>query len=170
MLIYDPMSNISKHFKMHEIGKSDIASRNGIDNTPTPIVLAAASTFANTILEPIREHFGVPFSLNSWYRGESLERFINDIPYKQWCARAGLPVSEASWKKYFAKKSHPKGEAGDLEIPGVSNDVLIEWIDKNIPVYDQLIREFPKPNDPTSGWVHVSFSATKNRRERFVIN
>ena len=79
-------------------------------------------------------------------------------------------MNSSSWAQYFAQKSHPKGEAVDIEIPGISNDELIEWIDANIPVYDQLIREFPKPGDPSSGWVHCSYSATINRRERFIIS
>lgn len=169
MLIYDPNANISKHFKMYEVARSQIATRNNIDNTPPPHVLEAAKLVAEKILEPIREHFKIPFSPSSWYRGEALERYINDKPYKQWCARRGLPVNKSSWQQYFALKSHPKGEAVDIQVPGVSNDVLFNWIDKNIPVYDQLIREFPKPNDPMSGWVHVSFSKTRNRKEKFTI-
>lgn len=169
MLIYDPIKPLSKHFKMYEVAKSTSAERNGIDNTPTPSVLEAASLLAQNVLEPIREHFGVPFSPNSWYRGEQLERFINEIPYKKWCARMGLAVNKKSWAQYFALKSHPKGEAADIEIPGISNDILFEWIDKNIPEYDQLIREFPCAGDPMSGWVHVSFSAINNRKMRFII-
>lgn len=169
MLVYDPNKKISKHFKMYEVAKSDTASRQMIDNTPSALVLAAAEATANNVLEPIREHFGIPFSPSSWFRGEELERFINKVAYKQWCARQGFKVGTASWKRYFALKSHPKGEAVDFEIPGISNDVLFEWIDDNIPRYDQLIREYAKPNDPSSGWVHVSFSMTLNRRMKFHI-
>lgn len=169
MLIYDPSTPLSKHFDMYEVAKSSEAGRNNIDNTPTPIVLEAAKLLAENVLEPIREHFGIPFSPNSWYRGEQLERFINEIPYRKWCARMGMAVNRGSWAKYFALKSHPRGEAVDIEIPGISNDDLIEWIDQNIPVYDQLIREFPRAGDPTSGWVHVSFSAVNNRKKRFTI-
>jgi len=170
MLIYDPNKPISKHFKMYEIGKSDTAIRQVIDNTPPPLVLTAAEALANKVLEPIRTHFGIPFSPTSWYRGEELERFINKVAYRQWCDRQGFKPGNASWKRYFALKSHPKGEAVDFEIPGISNDVLFNWIDKNVPEYDQLIREFAKPGDPSSGWVHVSYSLNnKNRRMKFHI-
>jgi hypothetical protein len=169
MLIYDPGKNISPHFKMYEIGNSETAARNGIDNTPTPAVLAAAQLTAIHVLEPVRQHFGIPFSPNSWYRSEALERHINEIPYRKWCARQGKRVTASSWKQYFALKSHPKGESVDFEIPGIRNDAIVEWIYANVPVYDQLIREFPRRQDPFSGWVHVSYSAVTNRKQRLVI-
>ena len=169
MLIYSPNTNLSKSFKMFEVSKSSTADRYHIDNTPTPAVLEAALLLATNVLEPIRAHFGIPISPTSWYRGEKLERVINEVNYKKWCARMGLPVGIKSWKSYFAKKSHPRGEAIDFEIAGIPNDDIVEWIDTNIDTYDQLIREFPRDGDPFSGWVHVSFSATNNRREKFVI-
>jgi hypothetical protein len=168
MLIYDPNSNISEHFKMYEVMQSSVASRNNIDNIPTSPILEAATLTAKKVLEPIRNYFGIPFSPNSWYRGELLEKFINEIPYKQWCNRKGLSVNKDSWQQYFVLKSHPRGEAVDIKIPGIKNDDLLKWIADNIE-YDQLIREFPKPNDPHSGWVHVSFSSTHNRHELFTI-
>lgn len=172
-MVYVPTSKLSNSFRMYEVAKSSIADRNSIDNTPSSDVLIAASLLAVNVLEPIRSYFQLPISPSSWYRGELLERYINDNSYKQWCSRNGKKygsITSISWKQYFAKKSHPKGEAVDFEIAGVPNDVIVKWIDAEIPEYDQLIREFPKSGDPHSGWVHVSFSATNNRRERFIIN
>lgn len=169
MLTYIPDSNISTHFKMREVAKSDAASRNNIDNTPSSEVLDNAMKTAIHILEPIRVHFGIPFSPNSWYRGEALEKFICRQSFIQWCNSKGLPVDDSSWAQYFARKSHPRGQAVDIEIPGIPNDDLFNWVDQNIPEYDQLIREFPKAGDPYSGWVHVSFNEGNNRRQKFTI-
>lgn len=168
MLVYNPNDNLSKHFKMREVAKSPIADRLLIDNTPNAVVLDRAKTLAEKILEPIRVHFGIAFSPNSWYRGEELERAINEKAYQSWCARKGLPVNDNSWKQYFDLKSHPRGEAADIEIIGVDNDALYAWVKANLE-YDQLIREFPKPNDPQSGWVHVSYRAGNNRKQDFTI-
>lgn len=170
MLIYNPNEQISKHFKMYEITQSQTAERDKIDNTPSSDVLEAASLLAQNVLEPIREHFGISFSPTSWFRCEQLERAINEKTFKTWCLRRGLNPTQDSWKQYFALKSHPRGEAADIKIPGITNDALIKWIEDNIPVYDQLIREFPKANDPNAGWVHVSYSATTNRKEFFIIS
>ena len=66
MLIYDPNAPISQHFKMYEVGKSDTAIRNSIDNLPTSAILEAAALTAKMVLEPIRLHYNIPFSPNSW--------------------------------------------------------------------------------------------------------
>jgi len=154
---------------MYEIAKSDTATRLMIDNTPTQPTLVAAQAVAVNVLDPIREHFGIPFAPTSWYRGEKLEKAINDAAWKTWCARKGIKANAESWKQYFALKSHPKGEAVDVQIPGVPNPVLADWVEKNIPAYDQLILEYFRPNDPMSGWVHVSFSLINNRKQKFEI-
>jgi hypothetical protein len=46
--------------------------------------------------------------------------------------------------------------AADIEIPGVPNAELAEWIKNNLE-YTQLILEFYTPGIPDSGWVHVSY-------------
>jgi len=160
---------ISKYFWEHEVGKSKTASRNRIDNTPPTIVLERASILAVNVLDPIREFAGRPFSPGSWYRGEALERRVADRGYRDWCEKNRLPVNDETWALYFAKKSHPKGEAADIEISGIANDDLFDWIKNNIHEYDQLIREFREDNDTMSGWVHVSYSATGNRNQVFEI-
>jgi zinc D-Ala-D-Ala carboxypeptidase len=171
MLIYDPKTRLSKHFTMKEVGRSDTADRFGIDNTPTPDILQAAQLVAENVLEPVRIHFGIPFSPSSWYRGEDLEKAITKVAFEKWARdRAMDPAKDSTWESYFEKKSHPRGEAVDFEIPGVPNDDVFLWIKNNIPVFDQLIREFRKPGIPDSGWIHVSYSATKNRRQVFEIN
>ena len=73
---------------------------------------------------------------------------------------------------YISPSTHSTSngsQAVDIEIPGIPNDDLFNWVDQNIPEYDQLIREFPKAGDPYSGWVHVSFNEGNNRRQKFTI-
>ena len=168
MLIYNPSEKISKYFTMGEVGKSEIASRKNIPNVPTSPILENAQILAVNVLDVIREHYGRPFSPTSWYRSEALEKEINSTAWKQWAVRKGMPVNQATWKAYFALKSHPQGQAADIEVPGVSNDELYNWVKQNLQ-YDQLIREFPKAGDPFSGWVHVSFRASGNRQQDFTI-
>lgn len=169
MLVYNPKTKLSKHFSMYEVAKSDTATRLIIDNTPITPVLEAAQLLATEVLEPIRVHYGISFSPTSWYRSEELEKTINQKVFESWCVRKGKPIDNHSWNEYFSLKSHPRGEAADIEIPGISNDDLFEWVKNNIPVFDQLIREFPKPNEPMSGWVHVSIRKDDNRKQVFQI-
>jgi len=48
----------------------------------------------------------------------------------------------------------------------VDNDKLFFWIREHLG-FDQLIREFPKPSDPMSGWVHVSWAGAQVNRQAY---
>lgn len=169
MITYNPNSKISPHFSHREVSKSYTADRHEIDNTPTPEVMAFAQQLALNVLEPIRTHFGIPFSPNSWFRSEALERHICWTSFVKWSKRKGYSSpDETAWADYFSRKSHPNGQAADIEIPGIANDDLYAWIEENLE-YDQLIREFPKKGDPMSGWVHVSWNPSGNRGQAFTI-
>ena len=165
--MYAPDEMLSEYFRQREIAKSSVADRKGIDNTPSDAVIEHARNLALHVLDPIRKHFG-PFTPQSWYRCELLEKEITANAYEEWCNANRLDhQDEKSWAKYFARKSHPLGQAVDIEIVGVSNDLLFDWISMNLK-FDQLIREFRKPGDPYSGWVHVSWSPN-NRNQKFSI-
>lgn len=173
---------ISQHFYDYEVGKSQMAERAGIRNKPPHWVMDNAVELATRVLDPVRAHFGIPFSPQSWYRGQELEKLLCwENGFRKWCAQyqrpwlqqsnlnIGHPLAdgmgvESSWRDYYARKSHPKGEAADIEISGISNDDLYFWIRDHL-AFDQLIREFPKPSEPTSGWVHVSWKGPQENRQ-----
>jgi hypothetical protein len=132
------MTNIqlSPHFSLDELCKSQQAERSGINNTVEDTgILKNLEMLCLHVLEPIRLHYGIPFTPSSGYRSVDLNHAIG-----------GAVTSQ-----------HSKGEAADIEIPGVTNFDLATWISQNIQ-FDQLILEFYKPGQPGSGWVHVSFS------------
>ena len=172
------MAKVSTHFTVHEVGRSDMATRLEIPNKPPEWVLENAAAVASHILEPVRTHFGKGFLPNSWYRGEELEQALTwEKGFRKWCARHNKPWRTKhelykeprvllSWSEYFKRKQHPTGSAVDIEIPGVDNDTLFFWIRDNLG-FDQLIREFPKPSDPASGWVHVSWASTQTNRSSY---
>ena len=54
--------------------------------------------------------------------------------------------------------------AADIEIPGVANAELAEWIKDNLE-FRQLILEFYTPGIPDSGWVHVSYNPADNKKQ-----
>lgn len=133
---------LSPHFTLKEMTYSSTAVRLGLSNEPASAELRALKALCFNVLEPIRNRFEVPFSPNSAYRSPA----VNDAVH-------GSKNSQ-----------HLKGEAADIEIPGTSNFDLAVWINANL-VFDQLILEFFKDGEPDSGWVHVSFSQQKNRKE-----
>ena len=54
--------------------------------------------------------------------------------------------------------------AADFEIPGVDNLQLAIWIKNNLDI-DQGILEFYREGEPTSGWIHCSYSSENNRNQ-----
>ena len=101
------------------------ADRCGIDNTAPPNVAKNLVLVAENILEPIREHYKIPFTPNSWFRCLELNYKLNSKPTSQ----------------------HITGQAVDIEVPTISNKDLAHWINKNLD-FDQLLLEFYKFDDP----------------------
>lgn len=132
---------LSKYFSLREMTKSQTAERNGIRNSPTAEQIEALSALCQNVLDPIREQFG-PFTPSSGYRSISLCKAIGSSKNSQ----------------------HAKGEAADFEVPTVSNRELAEYILNNLD-FDQLILEYYKDDDPSSGWVHCSYKRIGNRKQ-----
>lgn len=156
------------HFKPYEVSKSTTATREGIDNTPDEAQLGAAQELARNVLDPVREHFGIPFSPESWFRCEALEKLITRAGFGRWCLKHKRAKDANAWADYFPLKSHPKGQAADFEVPGVDNLKVFEWIRDNCE-FDQLIQEGYRHGQPNSGWIHVSYRKGNNRNEAFDI-
>lgn len=173
----EPSTKISPNFRFSEMVKSRTADGLGIDNASyvTEEIFQNMLRLCSNILEPVRDYAGKGFSPNSVFRSEMLEKAITwggdntNSSYARWCRKKSLAVNEQTWPKYYARKSHPKGNAADHEISGIDNLELFSWIRDNLE-YDQLILEFYKENDPTSGWVHASYSSPEtNRKQVFKI-
>lgn len=137
---------LSEHFSLLELTKSQTAERYGIDNEPDAFAEAYLRRVAEEILEPVRAHFGKSFSPSSGYRSPEL------------CVAIGSNK----------KSQHTKGQAVDFEVPGVDNFELARWISENVE-FDQLILECYTPGQPNSGWVHCSIS-DRPRGELFTYN
>jgi len=174
------MPRVSTNFTVEEVEYSETAIRLEIPNKAPEWVLENARLTATYLMEPIRDWKGIPFRPNSWFRCEELEKAITwEKGFRRWCAKRALPwitraqlyknlAVQTSWDKYFERKQHPTGKAVDHEIATVDNDELFFWIRDNLE-YDQLIREFPKPGIPQSGWVHVSYDKDGNRGQAFSV-
>lgn len=139
----DLNQKLSKHFSLWECMRSETASRLGINNTPPEYLIPNLTKVCNEILEPPRQYYGIPFRPNSVYRCLKLNR--------------ALGSKDTS--------SHPKAEAGDLEIPGISNYDLAVWMSNHIPVFDQIILECYIMGQSNSGWVHASIRENNNRMQ-----
>jgi hypothetical protein len=125
---------LTKNFSLHELTKSETALRMGYDNTPGEAETEALRLLCEKVLQPVRDHYGKGVKVNSAYRSPE--------------SNAAVGGSKTS--------DHCKGMAADIEIPGVANAELAQWIMDNLK-YTQLILEFYTPGIPDSGWVHISF-------------
>ena len=133
---------LSDHFSLSELTKSDTAVRKGSPNVPKDEEVENLIMVCSEILEPVREQYGIPFIPNSGYRCLELNRAIGSSDRSQ----------------------HVQGKAVDFEIPGVDNKEVALWVKENCD-FDQLILEFYKEGEPTSGWVHCSYDVDKEHRK-----
>ena len=133
---------LSDNFSLKEMTKSQTATRKDIDNEPGEEEIENLKQLCECVLQPVREHFGKAVRVNSGYRSPELNSAIG-----------GSKTSD-----------HCKGMAADIEINGVANADLAEWIKDNCE-FRQLILEFYTPGIPDSGWVHVSHDLDDNRKK-----
>lgn len=134
--------NLSPNFSLHELTKSETALRLDIDNTPSEAETESLRLLCEKVLQPVRDHFGKGVKVNSGFRSSATNQ-----------ATGGSKSSD-----------HVKGQAADIEIPGVANADLAQWIMDNLD-YTQLILEFYTPGIPDSGWVHVSYDPNNLKKQ-----
>ena len=132
---------LSENFTLSEFTKSQTALRLGIDNTPQGEHLEAAKALFENVIQKVRDQFG-PTTINSGYRGPALNEAVGGTATSQHC----------------------KGEACDIECPGVANADVANWIVEHLD-FDQVIFEFYTPGIPDSGWVHVSYTTQGTNRK-----
>jgi len=138
---------LSKNLSLSEMTKSTTAKRRGIDNSPTEEHIENMKVLADKIFQPIREHFGVPFSISSGYRSEALNKAIG-----------GSKTSQ-----------HSKGLAIDIDRDynfDPNNAQVFHYIKDHLN-FDQLIWEFGTEENPS--WVHVSYTTTETQRGQILV-
>ena len=133
---------LSANFQLSELVKSQVAERKGIPNNPSPSHIDNLKSLCVNVLQPIRSHFESPVNVSSGYRSAELCIAIGSKPTSQ----------------------HAEGKAADIEVVGVDNKELAQWIKDNLE-FDQLILEFYRSGEPDSGWVHVSWDSDNNRNQ-----
>jgi zinc D-Ala-D-Ala carboxypeptidase len=134
--------NLTTNFTLAEMVKSDTALRHDMDNTPGENEIANLKRLAEKVLQPVRDHYQKGVKCNSGYRAPAVNQKVG-----------GSPTSD-----------HCKGQAADIEIPGVANADLAKWITENLE-FTQIILEFYTPGVPDSGWVHVSYDPDNLKKQ-----
>ena len=129
---------LSANFSLEELTKSQTAERQSIPNNPDENGIYYLRMVAEKILQPVRNRYGIPFSVSSGFRSVDL------------CLAIGSK----------ATSQHTKGQAVDFEVPGISNMDLSYFIKTTLD-FDQLILEFYRGGN--TGWVHCSVADTPRK-------
>jgi hypothetical protein len=133
---------LTANFSLAEMTKSETALRLGIANEPNEEQLEALRTLCENVLQPIRDHYGMGVKVNSALRVLEVNRAVGSKD----------------------NSDHVKGQAADIEIPGVANADLANYIVENLP-FTQCILEFYTQGVPDSGWVHVSYDPANLKKQ-----
>ena len=139
------MNNISKHISYTEAVYSFKASQKGLINVPNDEQLANMKLVAEMCFEPLRQWYGKPIKINSFFRSDALNKAVGGSKTSQHC----------------------KGEAIDLTGGSKEeNEKIFNWCKENL-MFDQLLWEYGDDTGPD--WVHISYKKQGNRNQILVI-
>lgn len=126
-----------KYFTLKELTRSTTATEKGIDNTPTPEVEKNLTLLVENVLDPLREIYGKPITVNSGYRCPELNKAVG-----------GSKTSD-----------HVKGFAADITGGSKEENERIFNIIKHNFHFKQLIDE------KGFSWVHVSYDPSNLKNQ-----
>ena len=136
---------LSEHFSLEELIHTDHRT---LDNTPTDKELANLVRLAE-FLEVVRSVLDDRnILINSAFRSKAVNDSVGSKDSSQ----------------------HRTGCAADIRVPGMTPDEVVKAIITSDLAYDQVIREFAKPQG--GGWVHISIplEGVKPRKTAFIID
>lgn len=138
---------ITEHFSLKELTRSETARRLGLQNTPSSAEMANIQYTAEQ-LEKIRAYVGRGIVVTSCFRSERVNKAVG-----------GSPTS-----------AHRFGLAADCDAIGLTSlafaKEIIKMRDEGKIKFDQLILEFPERGD--GAWVHVGFRRNSPMRNQIL--
>ena len=127
---------LTKNFTLGELTKTNT----GIANDPNKQELQALIALSGKVLQPLRDIYGNPITVNSGFRSYAVNKAVGGAKGSQ----------------------HAKGEAADLTTHSKEGNKQLFEIIKNELEYDQLINEYDY------SWIHVSFKAGGRNRKQIL--
>ena len=136
--------NLSPHFTLEELTRSEVAARNGWDNSPTQEEIANLQRLAY-LLEKVKEAVGgKPVMINSGFRSKQVNDAVGSKDSSQ----------------------HRIGCAADIRVPGMTPKQVVDACITASVLFDQIILEF-------DAWTHISVSSDPTlapRHSRLIID
>lgn len=125
-----------KYFTVAEFVRSETADRLAIDNRLPKELLPNVQALINNVLDPLREAYGKPITINSGYRSPALNKAV----------------------KGSATSDHMKGCAADITGGSPKENKRLFYLIQELGLpFKQLIDE------KNFAWVHVSYQEGTNR-------
>ena len=128
--------NITKNFTLKELTKTNT----GITNEPNKQELQALIALSGKVLQPLRDIYGKPITVNSGFRSYAVNKAVGGSKGSQ----------------------HSKGEAADLTTHTKEGNKQLFDIIKNELEFDQLINEYDY------SWIHVSYAVNRKNRKQIL--
>ena len=128
--------NLSPNFTLQELTHSEIAVRNGWENTPDAVEINNLTRLAR-LLEQVRKALNKPILVNSAYRSKKVNDAVKSKDTSQ----------------------HRIGCAADIRVNGMTPKQICDAIRDSDIQFDQLISEF-------DSWVHISVPNHVNETPR----
>jgi hypothetical protein len=136
--------NLSPHFTLEELTRSEVAARNGWDNSPNQEEIANLQRLAY-LLEKVKEAVGgKPVMINSGFRSKQVNDSVGSKDSSQ----------------------HRIGCAADIRVPGMTPKQVVDACITASVLFDQIILEF-------DAWTHISVSSDPTlapRHSRLIID
>lgn len=129
--------NLSPHFTLAELTASEVADRNGWNNTPNESEMENLRRLAAFLEEVKTVLGGKPIMVNSAFRSKQVNDAVGSKDTSQ----------------------HRVGCAADIRVPGMTPDEVVKTVIASKIGYDQVIREFDR-------WTHISVPNTKDAAPR----
>lgn len=134
----DPMTKLSRDFQLGEF----MVTGTGAENIPDARAIRQLRYLVNFILQPLRDHLGVPIRVSSGYRNKLVNSQVGGAENSQ----------------------HLTGNAVDLSVEGYTPQNLIDIIQGIGLPFDQMIAE----EKGGVQWLHLSYRPA-DRFNRFQV-
>jgi hypothetical protein len=123
------MTHLTEHFTLEELTHSEVAARNGWDNTPNGDEVANLTRLAQLLEQVKKAVGGKPIMINSGFRSKQVNDAVGSKDSSQ----------------------HRLGCAADIRVPGMTPRQVVDACIMSSVLFDQIILEF-------DAWTHISVS------------
>lgn len=130
-----------KFFTIAELCYSAAAEKTGLTNTPTKSDIKNLHRLVDNVLDPLREAWGGPITVNSGFRSKQVNKLVGGANSSQ----------------------HMRGQAADISVGSKEDNKRLFELAKSLKLdFDQLIDE------KNYRWIHISYAPFGTNRHQIL--